>query len=61
MCYICATNSGNTILRAHYAFLAHRNGMPIRQLVMATSTNGSGEVATDESVAAKQVGVGESV
>ncbi|CAN0161166.1 unnamed protein product [Scytosiphon promiscuus] len=55
MCYICATNAGNNILRAHYAFLAHRNGMPIRQLAMATSTDGSSDVVNDETVAAKQV------
>ena len=55
MCYICATNAGNTILRAHYAFMAHRNGMPISQLVNATSTEASGNVAADESVDAKQV------
>eukprot|EP00752_Nemacystus_decipiens_P018246 g16374.t1 len=55
MCYICASNAGNTILRAHYAFLAHRNGMPVRHLANATNTASSGNVASDDTVEAKQV------
>eukprot|EP00903_Cladosiphon_okamuranus_P005778 g5726.t1 len=55
MSYICATNAGNTILRAHYAFMAHRNGMPIIQLVNATSTESSDSVAADDTIGAKQV------
>lgn len=55
MCYICATNAGNTILRAHYAFMAHRNGMPIRQLATATNTESSEDVAADDTIDAKQV------
>ncbi|CBJ25934.1 probable fusion protein [Ectocarpus siliculosus] len=55
MCYICATNAGNTILRAHYAFMAHRNGMPIRQLATATNTDSSEAVAADDTIDAKQV------
>lgn len=33
MCYMCATNAKNTILRAHYAFMAYRSGVPIEFLV----------------------------
>lgn len=33
MCYLCATNAGNIVLRAHYAFMAHRSGVAIQRLV----------------------------
>lgn len=55
MCYICATKAGNTILRAHYAFMAHRSGMPIDHLVNAKGTDASTDVAVDGSVDAKLV------
>ncbi|CAM9992031.1 unnamed protein product [Choristocarpus tenellus] len=36
MCYICATNAGNNILRAHFAFMACRGGVPITRLIEIT-------------------------
>lgn len=51
MCYICATYAGNTILRAHYAFIASRNGVAIAELALAAAVperGGSGEVAEDD-------------
>lgn len=52
MCYICATNAENTILRAHYAFLAHRSGVSIQQLASVANTEA---LADDDSVGAKHV------
>lgn len=40
MCYICATYADNTILRAHYAFMAHRNGTSIASLKLAGEGGG---------------------
>lgn len=55
MCYICATNAGNNILRAHYAFMAFRSGVPIRRLATIASNDADSDVATDKAVAAKEV------
>lgn len=33
MCYVCATKAGNMILRTHFAYMAHRSGVPIQRLV----------------------------
>lgn len=50
MSYICATYADNTVLRAHYAFMAHRNGVSIAELKRAAAARGIGavEIAGDE-------------
>lgn len=55
MCYICATNAGNNILRAHYAFMAFRSGVPIRRLATIASNDADSDVAADKAVGAKEV------
>lgn len=48
MGYICATFAGNTILRAHFAFMAHSHGTPISDLVAITAREASvGDVTKD--------------
>lgn len=57
MCYQCATNAGNTILRAHYAMMAWRNGVSIDRLVQIadeTSTGGGASAAEDAAMALAQ-------
>lgn len=55
MCYICATNAGNTILRAHFAFMAHRSGLPIRRLASVARSEAHHDVAVDVEIGAKEV------
>lgn len=40
MCYLCATNAKNTILRAHFAFMAYRSGISIQRLVHIVESAG---------------------
>ncbi|CAM9460800.1 unnamed protein product [Pylaiella littoralis] len=48
MGYICATFAGNTILRAHFAFMVHSHGTPISDLVAITAREASvGDVTID--------------
>lgn len=57
MCFQCATNAGNTVLRAHYAFLAMRSGVPLERLVQIsdeTSTGGGASAAEDAAMALAQ-------
>eukprot|EP00903_Cladosiphon_okamuranus_P012381 g11604.t1 len=42
MCYICATHADNTILRAHYAFMASRSGVSIAKLKQVAAVDGGG-------------------
>lgn len=55
MCYICATNSGNNILRAHFGFLALRNGVPLSRLINIAKCEVDRDVAQDAAVGAKEV------
>lgn len=57
MCYMCATNAGNNILRAHYAFMAFRNGVSIRRLATVARSEVDSDVAADLAVGAKEVRV----
>lgn len=50
MGYIVATNVSNTILRAHFAFMAFRNGVSMQRLINATN----GE-SLDDTLSAKEV------
>eukprot|EP00904_Undaria_pinnatifida_P006693 jgi/Undpi1/3153/HiC_scaffold_15.g06527.m1 len=57
MIYQCAINGGNTILRAHYAFLAMRSGVSLERLVQIadeTSTGGGASAAEDAAMAFAQ-------
>ncbi|CAM9733107.1 unnamed protein product, partial [Choristocarpus tenellus] len=46
MCYISATNAGNNILRAHFAFMAYRAGVSISRLVEITRGAGDASVGS---------------
>lgn len=57
MCYQCALNGGNKILAAHFAFLAHRNGVSIDRLAQIadeSSTGGGASAAEDAAMALAQ-------
>ena len=55
MCYICSTNAGNNILRAHFGFLAYRNGVPLSRLINIAKKEVDRDVAADAAVGAKEV------
>lgn len=42
MCFQCAMNGGNKILAAHFAFLAHRSGVPISRLAEVADEDAMG-------------------
>lgn len=57
MCFQCSTNAGNTVLRAHYAYLAMRNGVSLERLMQIsdeTSTGGGESAAEDAAMALAQ-------
>lgn len=57
MCYQCATNAENVILRAHYAYMAMRSGVTLERLVQIadeTSTGGGDSAAEDAAMAFAQ-------
>lgn len=57
MAYQCATNAENTILRAHFAYMAMRSGVTLERLVQVTdltSTGGGASAAEDAAIAFAQ-------
>lgn len=52
MCYLLATNSGNTILRAHFAFIAVRSGVFVTRLADLTDSESDDIGTTAKEVAA---------
>lgn len=57
MCYQCATNAENNVLRAHFAFMAMRNGVSLerlQQVTDVTSTGGGASAAEDAAIAFAQ-------
>lgn len=57
MCYQCATNAENTVLRAHFAFMAMRSGVSLARLIQVTdmtSTGGGESAAEDAAIAFAQ-------
>ncbi|CAB1103822.1 unnamed protein product [Ectocarpus sp. CCAP 1310/34] len=47
MGYMLATSADNTILRAHFAFMAHRNGVSVSNLASATAEGGDTDGGED--------------
>lgn len=47
MGYMLATFADNTILRAHFAFMAHRNGVSVSDLASATAEGGDTDGGQD--------------
>lgn len=54
MAYQCASNAENTILRAHFAYMAMRSGVTLERLIQVTdltSVGGGASAAEDAAIA----------